>query len=519
MGRKPFNPDLIRAPEPKDATGGSRQMTVTQLTRLVQAAIKTELPPTVHVIGEISNFKRHSSGHLYFTLKDKASELACVVWRSDAGRLKFDPTDGLEVIATGGIDVFERSGRYQLYVRRLEPRGVGNLELAFRQLHEKLDREGLFDDRHKKPIPLLPMRVCVITSPTGAAIVDILQAIERRCPVVSLLIYPVRVQGEGAGKEIAAAIAQVNRRAAALGGIDTLIVGRGGGSLEDLWAFNEERVARAIYRSAIPVVSGVGHEVDVTIADLVADVRAATPTAAAELTVPVLDDLLAELEVREQMLARGVTAKLQLWSARMNGLLRGAVWSDPLAALHRREQHLDELVNRQYRGLMRRLRSAGDRVRRLEPAVDRLEPGRWLLRSTVTLRDHSHRIRSSVVRRVARAERSLMFAASRRAALPPAASLLAGSQRLDHLTDRLQVSMRRSLDKLRSGIDSKEELLGALGYRSVLQRGFSITRSKKGKRVIRSAKELRDGDRLVTELADGAVESNVVNLEQLELFE
>lgn len=519
MGRKPFNPSLVHAPKQKEAAGTPRHLTVTQLTRLVQTAIKTELPATVHVVGEISNLKRHSSGHLYFTLKDRGSELSCVMWRSDTPRLKFDPTDGLEVIATGGVDVFERSGRYQLYVRRLEPRGVGNLELAFRQLHEKLEGEGLFDERHKRPIPLLPMRVCVITSPTGAAIVDILRTMERRCPIVSLFIYPVRVQGEGAGKEIAAAIARVNQRAAALGGIDTLIVGRGGGSLEDLWVFNEERVARAIYRSAIPVVSGVGHEVDVTIADLVADVRAATPTAAAEIAVPVLDDLLAELEVRGQMLTRGAMSKLQLWSARMKGLLRGAVWSDPVAAIHRREQLLDELANRQYRGLMRRVRCAGDRVKSLEPAVDRLRPERWLLRSTVALRDSAHRLRSSVASRLGRAERSLMVAESRRAALPPTTPLLAGSQHLDHLANRLQAAMRRSLDKLNGGIDSKEELLGALGYRSVLKRGFSITRIKKGKRVVRSVKELRDGDRIVTELSDGSVESNVVNLEQLELFE
>ncbi len=289
MARQPFNPDLVKVPDDEKHRYGTEPISVSQLTAMVKRAIEETLPSTLHVVGEISNFKRHSSGHLYLTLKDRASELSCVMWRSAAAKLPFGPEDGLEVIATGRVEVFERSGRYQLYIRKLEPRGVGALELAFRQLRERLSDAGLFAEKHKRPIPRYPRRIAIVTSPTGAAIADMLRTIKRRYPCVHILVHPVRVQGPGAAQEIAAAIRRVNACAERLGGIDSMIVGRGGGSLEDLWPFNEETVARAIHASRIPIISGVGHEVDVTIADLVADVRAATPTAAAELAAPVLE--------------------------------------------------------------------------------------------------------------------------------------------------------------------------------------------------------------------------------------
>ncbi|MGB2985068.1 MAG: exodeoxyribonuclease VII large subunit, partial [Phycisphaerae bacterium] len=316
MTRQPFNPNLIQAPagERPGAAGGP--LTVSQVTALVKQAIESALPSTIHVVGEISNFKRHSSGHLYFTLKDRFSELGCVMWRSAAATLKFKPADGLEVIATGTVEVFERTGRYQLYVRRIEPRGVGALELAFRQLCEKLSKEGLFDERHKQPLPAYPERMVLVTSPTGAAVADMLRTIERRFPCVQVFVFPVRVQGPGAASEIAAAIRRVNANSTALGGVDVMIVGRGGGSLEDLWPFNEEVVARAIHASRIPIISAVGHEVDVTIADLVADVRAATPTAAAELAVPVLEEVLAGLAAHESRLSRAVRAKIDILATR-----------------------------------------------------------------------------------------------------------------------------------------------------------------------------------------------------------
>ena len=242
------------------------------------------------------------------------------------------------MVATGGIEVFERAGRYQLYVRKIEPRGVGALELAFRQLCEKLERQGLFDPTRKKPLPAYPRRIVIVTSPTGAAIADMIRTIERRYPCVNLLIYPVRVQGSGAAQEIARAVAQVNAHADALGGVDVMIVGRGGGSLEDLWAFNEEIVARALFASNIPVVSAVGHEVDITIADLVADVRAATPTAAAELVVPVLAEAVADIDRFDYRLRRGVASIVKLCRSQLTVLERRRVFREPLLFVRHREQ-------------------------------------------------------------------------------------------------------------------------------------------------------------------------------------
>ena len=254
--------------------------TVSQVTELVKSALEVAFP-RVWVEGEVSNFKRHTSGHVYFTLKDDRSALKAVLWRSDARRLLFDMKDGLKVVCRGRISVYDVRGEYQLYADLVEPKGKGALQLAFEQLKEKLKAEGLFDPERKKKLPLRPRKIGIVTSPTGAAIRDILRVLERRYAKLHILIYPARVQGEGAAGEIAAGLD-------ALGGlddIDVIIVGRGGGSIEDLWAFNEEIVARAIFRSPKPVISAVGHEIDVTISDLVADVRAPTPSAAAEIVI------------------------------------------------------------------------------------------------------------------------------------------------------------------------------------------------------------------------------------------
>ncbi|MBN1587017.1 MAG: exodeoxyribonuclease VII large subunit, partial [Candidatus Omnitrophica bacterium] len=256
----------------------SRPLTVSELTRQVKQLLE-EIYPRVWVVGEISNLRTPASGHMYFTLKDEGAELACVFFKFASQRLKFKLEDGLQVVLRGSVTVYERQGKYQLKVDTAEPKGAGALQLAFEQLKKKLAAEGLFDPEHKKPVPWLPKRIGVVTSPTGAAIRDILHVLARRMPGMDVLIAPVRVQGEEAAPEIAAAIRVMN----ALKNVDVLIVGRGGGSLEDLWCFNEEIVARAIYESELPVISAVGHEIDWTIADMVADVRAPTPSAAAEI--------------------------------------------------------------------------------------------------------------------------------------------------------------------------------------------------------------------------------------------
>ena len=253
---------------------------VSEVTRMIKQELESAFP-LLWVEGEISNFYRHQSGHLYFTLKDERSQLRSVMFRSMAQKVPFELEDGLQLVCRGQINVYEPRGEYQLLVEVVEPKGKGALQLAFEQLREKLKKEGLFDPKFKKKLPLLPKKVGIVTSPRGAAIVDILRTIERRFARLHILIYPVRVQGEGAADEIVEGIDYLGR----LPDIDAIIVGRGGGSIEDLWAFNEEKVARSIFSCSVPVISAVGHEIDFTIADFVADIRASTPSVAAEILI------------------------------------------------------------------------------------------------------------------------------------------------------------------------------------------------------------------------------------------
>jgi len=360
---------------PTPPTDERRVFTVTEITRAVKATLESTFG-RVWVTGEISNFTRSQAGHVYFTLKDETSQLSAVMFRAAASRVKFDVADGMQVVVGGDISVYERQGKYQIIVSVIEPRGVGALELAFKQLYEKLRSEGLFDAEHKRPIPKFPRHIAVVTSPTGAAIRDILQVTFRRFAGMHVTIYPVRVQGEGAAQEIAEGIRELNR----LGGFDVIIAGRGGGSLEDLWAFNEEVVARAIYASRIPVVSAVGHEIDVTISDLVADLRAPTPTAAAELVVPRREDLLAGLldlarRLRQTLLGRVETARAELKTlgvrvgpAQLRGHLRQLI------------QRVDDLGTRLALALRGLLRHAAERLRGTVGKLESLSPLRVLQR-------------------------------------------------------------------------------------------------------------------------------------------
>jgi len=270
--------------------------TVSEITRQIKLELE-KIFPVLWIEGEIADFKRAHSGHLYFTLKDEKSALNCVMWRSSAGRVPFELESGLQVICKGQISVYEQRGQYQLYVEGIEPKGKGALQLAFEQLKEKLKKEGLFDPSVKKKLPLLPKKVGIVTSPRGAAIIDIIRTLERRFAHIHIVIYPAKVQGEGASDEIVEGLDYLGSRA----DMDVIIVGRGGGSLEDLWAFNEEKVARAIFRCPVPIISAVGHEVDFTIADFVADIRASTPSVAAEMVIEKEQSLLeriANLEKR-----------------------------------------------------------------------------------------------------------------------------------------------------------------------------------------------------------------------------
>jgi exodeoxyribonuclease VII large subunit len=501
------------------AATSANQLTVSQLTALIKQAVTMHLPATVHVIGQMSNFKRHGSGHLYWTLKDEHSELSCVMWRSDASRLRFDPADGLEVVVTGSVDIFERAGRYQLYARKLEPKGVGALELAFRQLCEKLRAEGLFDARHKRPVPRYPQRIAVVTSPTGAAVRDILQTLRRRYPCAAVYLFPVRVQGDGAACEIATAIRQLNNAAAILGGLDVMIVGRGGGSIEDLWAFNEEQVARAIFDSTIPVITGVGHEVDITVADLVADARAATPTAAAELASPALVDVLGDLVARAAVLGRAFVHRVQLGRKSLKAVEQRTWLLDPGEYLRRREQRLDELSDRLGSQARQRLHDSYRRVGRSELLLQRLHPSSVLADARAAAAQRDHRLCWAVSARLQQARRHLEGQATRLREITPAHRLDRHGDRLATVVRQLEATLVHRIELARHRVASLSGVLDATSYRATLGRGFSITRLKKGRALLTDLDRLREGERLLTETASGEVESAVVDSRQLELFD
>ena len=311
---------------------------VSEITRAIKSQLE-DLFPAVWVEGEISNFKAHDSGHFYFSLKDAEAQLSCVMWRGRNQNLPFRPADGMKVLAFGDLTVYERQGRYQLDVIRMQPACLGELQQAFEELKRRLDAEGLFDPAHKKSIPPMPMRIGVVTSPTGAALRDITSIVRRRFPVAQLILAPVRVQGEGAADEIAGALDSFNR----WGQVDVIILGRGGGSLEDLWAFNEEVVARAVFDSKIPVISAVGHEIDFTICDFVADLRAPTPSAAAELVVPDREDLLAGIRQMENRLLRGYKNRLNGIAERLDALRRSHGLRRPQDRIREYRFRLDDL--------------------------------------------------------------------------------------------------------------------------------------------------------------------------------
>jgi exodeoxyribonuclease VII large subunit len=371
-----------------------RPLSVSELTAQIKDLVEAGFP-AVWVAGEVSNFARPQSGHCYLTLKDDRAQLRAVMWRGVATRVRFDLHDGLEVICRGHLDVYAGRGSYQLVIEDVVPRGVGALELALRQLREKLAREGLFDPARKRPLPAFVRQIAVITSPTGAAIRDFLQVLARRWRGTNVLIVPVRVQGDGAGAEIAAAIELVNHLAekgaengdcplmpegpegcfAHKGTVpffhpDCIVITRGGGSMEDLWAFNEEVVVRAIAASRIPVVSAIGHEIDVTLADLAADLRALTPSEAAELVAPAAEELLADLRQVERRLAVGLRSRAARARSQLDALARSTSFRRPFQRVFDLARRLDELDGRAARAVRGRLRTARQQT---DTAAGRLE--------------------------------------------------------------------------------------------------------------------------------------------------
>lgn len=402
-----------------DLFAEKRILTVSQLTVLIRGVLEENFEH-VWVEGEVSNLAMPVSGHLYFTLKDAGAQLRCVMFKASSRALRFKPSDGMRLIVRGRLSVYEQRGEYQLIAEYLEPLGIGALQMAFIQMKERLAKEGLFDESHKKPIPHLPQRIGIVTSVTGAAIHDMLNVLNRRFANVEILISPVKVQGEGAAEEIAAAIRDFNRYRE----IDVMIVGRGGGSLEDIWAFNEEVVARAIHNSRIPVISAVGHEVDYTIADFVADLRAPTPSAAAELVVKSKTELVAELEALSHRLVQGIRHRLAGIDAGLRSLKRSL--REPSMLLGQLGQRVDDLVGRLDLAMKNRMSRRNERLAFLLNHLRLTNPALLVERSREMLASLSARGEKGVRRIVERCHETVAVDSARLHALSPLLTLARG---------------------------------------------------------------------------------------------
>jgi exodeoxyribonuclease VII large subunit len=373
-------PIRSRDPEP-------RIYSVSELTRDIKMLLEAKYP-ALWVEGEVSNFRVSPTGHAYFTLKDAFCQIAAVIFRSQLIRLPIQMKDGMKVLAFGNIGVYEKRGEYQIIVSRVEERGVGALQIAFENLKKKLFEEGLFSPEHKKPIPLLPQRIGVVTSPTGAAIRDILHVLDRRFSNLHILLYPVRVQGAEAAPEIVSALTDLNR----LKNVDVIILGRGGGSLEDLWPFNEEIVARAIFASEIPIISAVGHEIDWTITDFVADVRAPTPSAAAEIVVGQKEEMAERIRSLRDRLCHYASMGLGEYRRRFDLARQSYVFREPGNLIKQYQQQMDDLLGKMILHMRHRLQMGSQKVHSLKCRLEALSPEHVLARGysiTVDVTDRS----------------------------------------------------------------------------------------------------------------------------------
>lgn len=369
-----------------------KALSVTELNKYIKDKIATdELLNNVLIKGEISNFKHHYTGHMYFTLKDDNSLIKCIMFKSYTTNLKFVPKDGMEVLAFGTISVFERDGVYQLYCKAMQEDGLGSLYKAYEELKDKLEKEGLFDERYKKQLPKMPKVIGVLTSNTGSVIKDIINVSTRRNPNVYIKLYPVPVQGEGAGEKIAEAIKIMNDQKLA----DVLILARGGGSLEDLWPFNEEVVARAIHKSELPIVSAVGHETDFSISDFVADLRAPTPSAAAELVVPNIAEIGQKLDVYNLRLKNALKKKIDIMKMRYEKCMKSRIYTDPLRNINDQYLKLDIIIKNMTNSVLTKLQKSKTEAATNITKLDTLSPLKTLSRGYSIVQKDDKVIKSS----------------------------------------------------------------------------------------------------------------------------
>ncbi len=427
-------------------------LSVTELTARIRVLIEGEFPD-LWVEGEVSNFRQAQSGHLYFTLKDERAQVRCVCFRNEARMLKFRPEDGLRITVRGALSVYEARGEYQIYVQHIEPVGLGALQLAFEQLKQRLEAEGLFAAERKKPLPMLPRRIGIVTSPSGAAVRDILRVLRRRFPNAHVVLFPVRVQGEGAAQEIVEALRYFNRKRLA----DVLILARGGGSIEDLWAFNEEIVARAVAASQIPIICGVGHETDFTIADFAADVRAATPSAAAEIVVRSREEFDRHIGELDRRLVERLRYVLLERRHQVQQLIGHRAFRRLPDLVRQRRQRVDELALAQAELLRRRLKTTADKVRLLE-------------------------------RRLAGIDLRIRLAALR-------LRIEQGRERLGNAAERFFTARRHRLDALAVQLEERSPL-------RLLERGYAICYDASG-RLLRGVEDVSVGDEIAVQLARG----------------
>ena len=443
--------------ESQSVSQGAKVYQVSQLTRDIKAIMEAAFD-SIWVEGEISNFRTVASGHSYFVLKDAKSQVRCVLFKGHRAGIKFQPEDGDQVLLFGRITIYDARGEYQIVTESMEPRGLGALQKAYEQLKIKLEKEGLFDEEKKKPLPEFPWKIGVVTSSTGAAVRDILNIVRRRNQKVSILLYPAKVQGEGAAKEITQGIHELNQRK----DIEVIIIGRGGGSLEDLWAFNEEEVARAITNSRIPIVSAVGHEIDFTIADFAADLRAPTPSAAAELTVPILEDTLREIGSLNEALINSLEKKLKDYFDLLKRLMDRRFFHQPKEIFNPQIQRIDELHSRLLRGLEQ------------------------------NLLNHQQRFQDKIHR---------LFQAS------PEKNIPHMKENLSMLEKRMQHIIQSNLHFRKERFEGILKNLNAFNPLSILERGYSIC--SKDEKSIKSIEGINPGDLINVKLAQGGLSCKV----------
>jgi exodeoxyribonuclease VII large subunit len=446
------------------AAGRPREhWTVSQLSERLQGVLETEFLD-VWVEGEVSNLNAPPSGHLYFSLKDEKAQVKAVVWKSDRRYLRFQPKDGMQVLARGSIRLYAPRGEYQITVQLLEPLGKGSLQQAYEELKEKLEKEGLFDPARKRPLPMLPRRIGVVSSPTGAVIQDILRVLGSRYADLEVVLFPARVQGAEAAPEIVQGIRALNR----VKGLDVIVVARGGGSIEDLWAFNEESVARALAASRVPTISAVGHETDFTIADFVADLRAPTPSAAAERVVQAKRDLVAGVRALEQRRDGALRLRMEKLRGRVAAVTAHRVFEAERGRIRQHAQRVDELQQRAGRGLLQRLERARTALRH---GHGRLE---------------AFRLDRQLAERRARVARQL---------------------------DRLETGFRAELEARRGALGLFAGKLDSLSPLGVLSRGYALVWDGERRRLLRSAADVEIGDRIGVRLHAGSLEARVVSKE------